>query len=136
MLFGSREDGVLTTKHDAARVHWGGEWRMPSDQEVRDLCEKCDWSWTSVNGVNGYSVRGSGAYASARIFLPCAGYCYGTLLFYAGSGGGYWSSVPYSGSNYDNACAWGLDFDSSYHGSYYHDRSYGRSVRPVQGFTK
>ena len=130
-LFGA-EDVVLTTEHDAARVHWGEEWRMPTKQELNDLCNKCDWSWTSVNGVNGYSVRGKGAYASAVIFLPCAGYGIRTSLRNAGSYGYYWSSVPYSG----DTNAWFLNFDSGSHGTYYSNRYYGRPVRPVQGFTK
>ncbi len=49
----TRENGMLTPEHDAAHVHWGGEWRMPTVQELIDLCKKCDWSWTPVNGVNG-----------------------------------------------------------------------------------
>ena len=129
------EDGVLTTEHDAARVHWGGEWRMPTKQELNDLCNKCDWSWTKTNGVNGYAVRGKGAYASASIFLPCAGYGYGTSLRDAGPGGYYWSSVPGSDSN---SRAWYLYFNSGCHDTRYDYgyRDYGQSVRPVQGFTK
>ena len=87
----------------------------------------------TMNGVYGYVVRGRGEYASNSIFLPCAGYGYGgTSLVDAGSYGYYWSSVPYSG--YYNS--WYLNFDSSYHSTYYDYRSYGRSVRPLQGFTK
>ena len=108
---------------------------MPTEQELSDLCEKCDWSWTSENGVNGYSVRGRGAYASARIFLPCAGYGHGTSLDYAGSYGYYWSSVPYSGSSYYFS-AWYLNFGSSGHFTLSNYRFDGQSVRPVQGFTK
>ena len=128
------QNGVLAPKHDAAHVQWGGEWRMPTRLELIDLCEKCDWSWTSVNGVNGYSVRGRGAYASARIFLPCAGNGSGTSLRRAGSGGYYWSSVPDLGK-YD---AWDLSFYSGYHGtsSFNRYRRIGRSVRAVQGITK
>ena len=137
LWFSRRPKQVFRPEHDAAHVQWGGEWRMPTKQELRDICEKCDWSWTSVNGVNGYSVRGRGAYASARIFLPCAGLGSGTSLYDAGSDGRYWSSVPYSdGSGYDNF-SWSLDFNSSDHStSYLNGRDYGYPVRPVQGFTK
>ena len=125
-------DGVLAPVHDAAHVHWGGNWRMPTDQELDNLNSNCDWTWTTQNGVNGYIVRGRGNYASNSIFLPCAGYGDGTSLYNAGSRGLYWSSVPISGSNY----AWYLYFNSSDHGTDYSSRRYyGRSVRPVQGFT-
>ena len=125
-------DGVLAPEHDAARKHWGGDWRMPTKQEFDDLNSKCDWVWTTTNGVNGYVVRGRGDYASRSIFLPCAGYGYGTSLSGAGSDGRYWSSVPDS----DSYGAWCLYFSSSDHYAYYNYRYYGQSVRPLQGFTK
>ena len=125
------EGGVLAPEHDAAHVHWGGGWRMPTEQELSDLNSKCDWTWTTQNGVQGYLVKGQGAYASASIFLPCAGFGYEPSLGYAGSLGFYWSSVPYSGSY----GAWSLRFDSSYHGAGNYNRYHGQSVRPVQGFT-
>ena len=90
------EGGVLAPAHDAAHVHWGGEWRMPTDQELSDLNSKCDWTWTTMNGVQGYLVKGKGGYTSASIFLPCAGDGHGASLNVAGSYGYYWSSVPYS----------------------------------------
>ena len=135
-LFGVRvrEDSVLTTKHDAAQVHWGGEWRIPTNQELKDLCNKCDWTWTTMNGVNGYVVRGRGNYASASIFLPCAGYGPGASLGHAGSTGAYWASVPHS--DYSDSEAWDLGFNSGSHSVSYYYRFYGQSVRPVQGFTK
>ena len=130
------QDGtyVLAPEHDAAQVQWGGGWRMPTYQELYDLCyNKCDWTWTTQNGVNGYVVRGRGDYAANSIFLPAAGYGLGTSLSYAGSDGYYWSSVPSSDYSYG---AYELYF---YSGSHYTSRSsryIGQSVRPVQGFTK
>ena len=125
-------DSVLAPAHDAAHVHWGGNWRMPTKQELSDLNSKCDWTWTTQNGVPGYVVKGTGAYASASIFLPCTGLGDGTSLNYAGSYGFYWSSVPHS----DDYIVWYLYFKSSYHGTdNSRNRYYGRSVRPVQGFT-
>lgn len=129
---------VLAPEHDAAQVQWGGDWRMPTKQEFDDLKNKCDWTWTTKNGVNGYVVRGRGDYSSASIFFPCAGYGYGTSLSTAGSNGNYWSSVPYSG-NYpysENYYSWSLGFNSSGRGAYDYGRYDGQSVRPLQGFTK
>lgn len=124
---------VLAPEHDAAQVQWGGGWRMPTYQELDDLCyNKCDWTWTTQNGVNGYVVRGRGDYASNSIFLPCAGYGYGTSLYTSGSYGYYWSSVPLS----DYKGSWSLYFGSGDHGTNYDYRYYGQSVRPVQGFAK
>ena len=126
-------DGVLAPEHDAATAHWGGNWRMPTKDELSALNNNCDWTWTTQNGVKGYVVKGRGDYASNSIFLPAAGYGRGTSLNDSGSGGYYWSSVPYSDGDY----AWGLSFDSSGHDTYYYcGCDIGRSVRPVLGFTK
>jgi hypothetical protein len=127
-------DNVLALEHDAAHIHWGCDWRMPTKQEFDDLNNKCDWTWTTTNGVKGYVVSGRGDYASNSIFLPCAGYGYGTSLNDSGSDGYYWSSVPYSDSS-GRAC--NLYFLSGYrYSNYYSYRDRGRSVRPLQGFTK
>ena len=133
-MFGLTEksDSVLTPAHDAAHAQWGDGWRMPTRRELDDLCYKCDWNWTTMNGVNGYDVRGRGDYAFARIFLPCAGTGYGMSLSGSGSYGRYWSSVPGS----DNYYSWSLGFHSGRHYTGYNYRYYGISVRPVQGFTK
>lgn len=125
-------DSVLASEYDAAQAHWDGDWRMPTKQEFDDLNNKCDWTWTTVNGVNGYVVCGRGDYSSASIFLPCGGYGYGTSLNYVGSYGYYWSSVPDSG----NGLAWDRYFYSADHITYNFSRSNGQSVRPLQGFTK
>ena len=121
---------VRAPEHDAAQVQWGGDWRMPTVQEFGDLNSKCEWTWSTMNGVNGYLVRGRGSYASNSIFLPCAGGGSGTLL--DGSCGNYGSSVPGSGSNY----AWRLFFYSGNHSASNGVLDYGQSVRPLQGFTK
>ena len=126
-------DGVLVPNHDAAYVKWGGDWRMPTDRELTNLCKRCDWAWTTMNGMKGYTIRGRGDYSSASIFLPATGYGYGTSLSNAGSYGYYWSSVPHS-DNY--LYAWVLHFNSSDQATHYNYRSLGHAVRPVQGFTK
>ena len=65
--------------HDAARVKWGGMWRMPTAGELYDLNNNCDWTWTTTNGVSGFVVRGRGVYASACIFLPAGGNNYTSI---------------------------------------------------------
>ena len=125
-------NGVLAPKHDAAHVQWGGEWRIPTWRELKDLTSKCDWRWSSMNNVNGYIVRGRGDYSSASIFLPCVGGVYGTSLHNLGSNGVYCSPVPDSGKY----TAYVLDFYLGKRYTGYGDRSCGWPVRPVQGFAK
>lgn len=121
--------GVLAPDHDAAHAQLGGEWRMPTHQELEDLVKKCDWTWTEVNRVQGFVVRGRGRYASATIFLPCAGKGDGASLDAVGSTGYYCSSSPESDGN---TYSWYLSFDSSSRDTCYGDCYLGRSVRPVQ----
>ena len=126
------ENGVLKPNHDAAHVKWGGDWRMPTDEEFEDLSNKCDWSLSTMNGVTGYTVRGRGDYASNTIFLPCTGFGYGTSLYTAGSRGLYWASSLFGG-NYDTS-SYCLSLDSSdRHGVIYNYRDYGQVIRPVLG---
>ena len=124
---------VLTPEHDAAQVQWGGDWRMPTKQEFDDLNSKCDWTWTPLNGVNGYVIRGRGDYASNSIFLPLAGNVHGFTHNNPGLNGNYWSSVPDS----DSDSSWDFDFGSGNNSTHYISlRFLGQSVRPLQGFTK
>ena len=129
-------DGVLSPEHDAAQVQWGGEWRMPTNQEMDDLKRKCDWTWTEINGECGYAVRGRGSYASAGIYLPAAGYGNDVALNDVGSYGGYWSSAPYSYSNNIRLSWYIFFFNSDYFRLSFGRRDLGQSIRPVQGFTK
>ena len=112
-------------QYDAATTNWGGSWRMPTKSEMQELIDKCIWTWTTQNGVNGYKVKGPNGNS---IFLPVAGYRDGSSLYNAGNRGYYWSSTPYeSYSNY----AYYLSFNSSNHYMNNYHRDNGQSVRPV-----
>ena len=116
---------VLDSEHDAAQVHWGGDWRMPTEREFNDLISKCDWILTRLNGVNGYIVRGRGSNASKSIFFPHVGFGHRTALYKSlVLGGSYWSSVPDS----NNYGALFLRHNSMA----YRDRYYGQTVRSIK----
>ena len=118
---------VLELSDDAARANWGGSWRMPTHEEFQELYNNCTWTWTTQNGKNGYKVTSSKNGNS--IFLPAAGYRYGSSLNGAGSYGNYWSASLLS----SYPCgAWALSFDSGgVDPSGNGDRCNGQSVRPV-----
>ena len=119
-------EGNLTAQHDAATANWGGDWRMPTYDELKELKNNCTWTWTTQNGVNGYKVTSK--VNSNYIFLPAAGYRIWSLLDLAGSYGGYWSSAPYGSYSYD---AYGLSFTSVNPYMDLNNCDYGLSVRPV-----
>ena len=68
------EDGVLAKKYDAANAAMGGDWRLPTKEEIKAIATYCTVTETVVNGVKGVEVRGTGAYAENAIFIPCNGY--------------------------------------------------------------
>ena len=126
-------NGNLVAAHDAATAHLGAPWRMPTGAEFAALINNCTTTWTTINGVPGRLVTGQGAYANRSIFLPAAGYGYGSYLGDPGTYGYYWSSTPTSDSSND---ARYLYFDSSYFYRSYNYRFDGQSVRPVRGFAE
>ena len=80
---------VLDLADDAANANWGGAWRMPTDAEWQELRDNCTWTWKTLNGINGFEVKGSNGNA---IFLPAAGFRSSNDVFYTGHYGCYWSS--------------------------------------------
>lgn len=61
---------ISGTDFDAAKVNLGNGWRMPTSIEANELVENCTWTWTQVNGVNGYQVTGNNGNS---IFIPASG---------------------------------------------------------------
>ena len=41
---------ISGTAYDIAKQKWGGDWRLPTFSEVKELYTRCSWSWTTVNG--------------------------------------------------------------------------------------
>ena len=120
----------LDLSDDAAYVNCGADWRMPSLTQFNELINSSytTTKWVSVNGVYGRLIT-SKANGNC-IFLPAAGYRYGTALDGAGSYGYYWSrtlDVGYPGGA--RSLYFLADYVSTYYGSY---RCYGPSVRPVR----
>ena len=116
---------VLDPQDDVAHVKWGSTWRMPTKAEQDELRNNCTWTWTTQNGVNGYKVTGPNGNS---IFLPAAGYRYGTEADDRGIYGCCWSSSLISDGS---GLAYGLYFLSGSHDWGDYDRYGGRSVRPV-----
>ena len=116
---------TLEPADDVATVKWGGSWRMPTIKEQQELIDNCTGTWTTLNGVNGYRVTGPNGNS---IFLPAAGYRYGSEVRSQGSYGYYWSSSLDS-SNGINAYSLGINITLYNWDSYV--RRHGRTVRPV-----
>lgn len=117
----------LDLSDDAATANWGEGWRMPSEEQQDELREKCSWTWTQKNGVNGYEVKSKTNGCS--LFLPAAGGRKGSGLDGAVSYGSYWPR-SFGASNSYYVC--NLFFDSSSVSGLASIRCCGQSVRPVR----
>lgn len=117
----------LLPEDDAASVNWGEGWQTPSMEQFEELIDPSNTTtvWMEQKGVYGRMITGKN---SQYIFLPAAGFRWGTSHNGAGSDGYYWSrSLNASG----NGLADGLYFGSLSISSLYSGRGMGFSVRPV-----
>ena len=148
-LYGTQNLGedfdISGTQNDAAVVNWGGIWRMPTKKDLEELKDSCSWTWSSINGVNGYIITKKVGGTGNKIFLPAAGYINEMSHERNGSGGVYMSSIQGGSSSPYNSYAWTLAWNSSTrmmfnYNAYSHvfnsnnncaARYIGHSVRPV-----
>ena len=61
---------TLESGDDAATANWGGGWRTPTYSDWVELLTRCDYTWTTQNGVNGFLFT---ARNGNSIFLSAAG---------------------------------------------------------------
>ena len=91
---GYKLEGIIDMAHDAARVNMGEPWQMPTEEQIKELFDNCDWVRKTINGINGYLVTSK--INGNVIFFPASGYGSGTTWYYRGANGYYWSSSWYS----------------------------------------
>ncbi len=133
-----KENGVVDKKSrlalsdDAAHVNWGGKWRIPTDEEVYELSEKCTWTLVKQKGVYGYKIKSK--INGKSIFLPAVGFKNESRLEDFGMMCVYWTSTL---DQYDSHVALplysyvmelsddGIEYD------YWSRRCHGHTVRPV-----
>ena len=126
---------TLDLEDDVAHVTWGGNWRMPTREEMDELHDNCTWEWTAINGVNGYRVTSKKqGYTDRSIFLPAAGYKANGRYEY-GSKGNYWSrslmTDPYGDGSVTCGTGACIRFNNNQADVGWESRAAGLSVRPV-----
>lgn len=115
-----------TSGRDIARENWGSAWRMPTVAEFNELCEKCQWTWTTRNKHDGYLVTGPNGNC---IFLPAAGWGIGMDVGYRGESGNYWASTLWKFCIFSDRYT--LNFNSSNHFTKSTHLRIRQNVRPV-----
>ena len=118
----------LDSSVDTATQVWGGQWHMPTREQMEELKANTTYQWVTNykgSGINGGTFTATNG---AVLFIPAAGYWYnGSLLNVGGKGYG-WGSSPLGSDD-----AWHLYFYDGYKGVGGGIREYGYSVRPVVG---
>ena len=118
-------DKALELEDDAAHVHMGGSWHIPSPEQIRELINNTTSEWITMDGVNGRRFTSKNG---KSIFIPAAGFAWGGSLYGRGDSGFVWSSMLSTGSVYSGQ---NLNFDSGDVYLYGYDRNNGFSVRSV-----
>lgn len=118
---------ITGTDNDAAYYQWGGEWRLPTADEMRELMDQCTWTWDATGFHPGYWVKGPNG---KSIFLEAAGYAEGTDVKYFNQGGAYMTGTQ---GVSDVDAAYVMAFDQSGYEVGETLRSMGVSIRPVFG---
>jgi hypothetical protein len=116
----------LSAADDAAQANWGGQWVMPTYDEMKELVDNTTCENTTLNGVKGWKYTSN--INGNSIFLPAAGYRDGDWLGYQSEYGVYWTATL--GSSKSNT-AFGYYKSNDYQYLINFVRYEGSSVRPV-----
>ena len=87
---------------DIASKQLGGNWRMPTIYEMKELVNtnNCTWQWTSINGKRGYKVTSKKeGFTDKWIFLPAVGYVSYYSINNPDTDAFYWTSSLVSSYN-------------------------------------
>ena len=81
---------IAATNYDAAYVTLGNDYQTPSMELCKELIEKTQSTWVTINGVQGRIFTGE---TGASIFLPACGCRIREEIRYIGESGHYWTST-------------------------------------------
>lgn len=111
-----KTSSISGSEYDIATVQWGKGWRLPSEQEAKELIDNCSFTNTNQGGVYGCLITSKvSGYTNNRIFVPyqgkiqtSSGVTTDHIMFWMGEAR-YWSNYDiYYGQaftflgNYDN----------------------------------
>ena len=121
------DGATLELEDDAAYIHMGGDWHIPTPTQIQELIDNTTSEWTTLDGVRGKLFK-SKKNPSKSIFIPADGYASDGSLYGSGSEADVWSSVLHA-SNVNLGQY--LGFTSSNVSLVNGGRFYGFSVRGV-----
>jgi len=112
--------------YDVAFSRWGNDFAMPTQAQVTELLNECEYEWGVYNGIQGAYFTGTNG---KKIFLPADGNRWdGDSHWNVEFGGYYWTSTQNPNRSWH---AYGLNFTSASAIINSNDRSSGQMVRPI-----
>lgn len=116
----------LELEDDAANVSMGGDWHMPTPEQIQELIDNTTSIWTSLDDVNGMKFI-SQKDSSKFIFIPAAGYAWYGSVHVDWNYGYVWTSMlRASFAQYLSFSSYGVSLE-------HFCCAYGHSVRGVIG---
>ena len=115
------EGATLELGDDAAHIHMGGSWHIPSSEQIQELIDNTTSKWIKLDNVNGRFFT-SKSDTSKTIFIPAAGWASNGSLSSVGDVADVWSStldtsnVSYGQDLYFGSVYVGLDDGRRYCG--------------------
>jgi len=133
---------TLEISDDAANAIMGGTWRIPTNDEILELCSNCYTVWSKLDGIDGIQFVSKQENCKGNsIFMPMSGLAENYYQQIAGNDmliGIYWSSTLSRGYDFD---AYYLqltnkpesELNKCYYASITTRRNGGACIRPVAG---
>lgn len=88
----AEEGDVLDLEDDAAHVNMGGDWHMPSPEQIKELLDNTTNAWTTSDGVSGMTFTSKKDTTKFIFFPAIGGACEDTVLN-SNRNGYAWSSM-------------------------------------------
>lgn len=104
---------VLDLEDDAAHVNMGGDWQMPTEEQIEELINKTTSKWSKQNGVSGMTFTSKND-TSKSIFIPATGHVWNGSFYGSGVMARGWSSSVYT-YDFDSALYFEFASDGKHH---------------------
>ena len=124
---------TLDLEDDAARAHMGGDWRMPTKDEIQELFNNKYTRYVLDGNFHGSGVSGCEIISEINgksIFIPAAGYRDGNSIGGVDFSINIWTSSNSNGLSPDKAYSLSADMEDGFY-MLWNDRCSGLPVRGV-----
>ena len=95
------QGATLELEDDAAHVHMGGDWHIPTPTQIQELLDNTTTARITSDGISGMTFT-SKKYTSKSIFIPTPGYATNSYISYYGNYGYVMSSMLNINNLYPN----------------------------------